>query len=268
MHPEKIIRLGKQLKTENHFFLRFRKCVLLALPRSWKTAKWLIKITVPVSFVVFLLDFTGILSFISAFTSPVFLYLGLSGEAALVFITSIFTNIYSVIAIISMLGLPVREGIILATMCLISHGFIIESAVLRKTGSNLWRMLSLRLIMSFVAALLLNLILPQFEGNVKGGIGQESLEFFPRIYRLVVADGQDDNQNLSVDHFIDDHAKSFRGIWDHAFNNRIIESADEGFWSFTGCFFGLACGQCCWTGLWFCGIDRAGWRRSGYPKAG
>ena len=138
--------------------------------------KWLIKITIPVSFVVFLFDFTGILSFISAFTSPVFLYLGLSGEAALVFITSIFTNIYSVIAIISMLGFPVREGIILATMCLISHGFIIES-VFAKTGSNLWRMLSLRLIMSFVAALLLNLILPQFEGNVRGGIGRRALNF-------------------------------------------------------------------------------------------
>ena len=179
LHPEKIVSLGKQLKTENSFFLRFGQCVLLALPRSWKTAKWLIKITIPVSFVVFLLDFTGILSFISVFTSPVFLYLGLSGEAALVFITSVFTNIYSVIAIISMLGFPVREGIILATMCLISHGFIIESVVLRKTGSNLWRMLSLRLIMSFVAALLLNLILPQFEGNVRGGIGQESLEIFP-----------------------------------------------------------------------------------------
>jgi hypothetical protein len=76
-----------------------------------------------------------------------------------------------------MLGLPVREGIILATMCLISHGFIIESVVLQKTGSNLWWMLSLRLIMSFAAALLLNLILPQFEGTVKGGLVRENLDF-------------------------------------------------------------------------------------------
>ena len=164
-------------KTHGTLFNRLGKCVLLALPRSWKTTKWLIKITIPVSLAVFLLDFTGILETISAYTAPIFQYAGLPGEAALVFITSIFTNIYSVIAIISMLGLPVREGIILATMCLISHGFIIESVVLRKTGSNLWRMLGLRLIMSFVAALLLNLILPQFEGNVTGGIEKENLEF-------------------------------------------------------------------------------------------
>jgi spore maturation protein SpmB len=167
----------KDFNLENLFFKRFRKCVMLALPLSWKTTKWLIKITIPVSFGVFLLDFTGILSAISLYTAPVFEFAGLPGEAALVFITSIFTNIYSVIAIISMLGLPVREGIILATMCLISHGFIIESVVLRKTGSNLWRMLSLRLIMSFVSALLLNLILPQFEGVVKGGLEKESLDF-------------------------------------------------------------------------------------------
>jgi hypothetical protein len=173
--------LTKDLIINHSFIKRFRNCVLLALPRSWKTTKWLIKITIPVSFGVFLLDFTGILSTISLFTAPVFQYAGLPGEAALVFITSIFTNIYSVIAIISMLGLPVREGIILATMCLISHGFIIESVVLRKTGSNLWRMLGLRLIMSFAAALLLNLILPQFEGAVKGGIEKENLDFIQAL---------------------------------------------------------------------------------------
>ncbi len=169
--------LAKNTKIQGSLFNRIRKCVLLALPRSWKTTRWLIKITIPVSLAVFLLDFTGILETISTYTAPVFQYAGLPGEAALVFITSIFTNIYSVIAIISMLGLPVREGIILATMCLISHGFIIESVVLRKTGSNLWRMLALRLIMSFVAALFLNMILPQFEGNVTGGIERENLEF-------------------------------------------------------------------------------------------
>jgi spore maturation protein SpmB len=155
--------------------------MVLALPRSWKTTRWLIKITIPVSFGVFLLDFTGILATISLYTAPVFQYAGLPGEAALVFFTSIFTNIYSVIAIISMLGLPVREGVILATMCLISHGFIIESVVLRKTGSNLWRMLGLRLVMSFVAALLLNLILPQFGGFVRGGIEKEHLQFLPAL---------------------------------------------------------------------------------------
>lgn len=163
----------------NSVFTRLKKCFLLAIPRSWKTTKWLVKITIPVSLAVFLLDYFGILEIISGYVSPVFQYAGLPGEAALVFITSIFTNIYSVVAIISMLGLPVREAIILATMCLISHGFIIESAVLRKTGSNLWRMLGLRLMMSFVAAFLLNLILPQFEGTATGGITKEHLDFLP-----------------------------------------------------------------------------------------
>lgn len=171
----------------NSVFARFKKCFLLAIPRSWKTTKWLVKITIPVSFAVFLLDYFGILEIISGYVAPVFRYAGLPGEAALVFITSIFTNIYSVVAIISMLGLPIREAIILATMCLISHGFIIESAVLRKTGSNIWRMLGLRLMMSFVAAFFLNLILPTFEGIVKGGITKEHLEFLPALAGWAVA---------------------------------------------------------------------------------
>lgn len=139
---------------------RLRLCALMAYPKGLKTAWWLIKITVPVSFGVMLLQYFGLLDLIAGYTGPFFQLLGLPGVAAIVFITSIFTNIYSVVAILAMLHLPMREGIILASMCLISHGFIIESAVLRKTGSSVPRMLLLRLLGSFVVAFLLNQIMP------------------------------------------------------------------------------------------------------------
>jgi hypothetical protein len=85
---------------------------------------------------------------------------GLPGIAAVVLITSIFTNIYSVVAVLTTLNLPMREGMIIATMCLVSHGFIIETAVLKKTGSSAIRMLLLRLSCSFVIGWFLNMILP------------------------------------------------------------------------------------------------------------
>lgn len=140
--------------------IRITESIKKAIPKGLKTAWWLIKITVPVSFAVMLLDFYGILAFIASYTSPVFNLLGLPGVAAVVFITSIFTNIYSVVAILALLGLPLREGTIIATMCLVSHGFLIESAVMKKTGSSVLRMVILRLTGSFAVAALLNLIMP------------------------------------------------------------------------------------------------------------
>ncbi len=142
------------------FTQRLTRCVRTALPKGLKTAWWLIKITVPVSFGVMLLDYFGILNLIAGYTGPFFNLLGLPGVSAIVFITSIFTNIYSVVAILAMLDLPAREGTILATMCLVSHGFLIESAVMRRTGSSIVRMVLLRLCGSFVVAWLLNLAMP------------------------------------------------------------------------------------------------------------
>ena len=125
---------------------RLKQSVTSAFPKGMKTAWWLIKIMVPVSFGVMLLDYFGILTLMAQYTGPVFRHIGLPGISAIVLVTSIFTNVYSVVAVLSMLQLPVREGIILATMCLVSHGFIIETAVMKRTGSSAIGMLLLRLI--------------------------------------------------------------------------------------------------------------------------
>lgn len=125
-----------------------------------KTAWWLIKITVPVSFGVMLLDYFGVLTLMAQYTGPAFRHLGLPGVSAIVLVTSVFTNIYSVVAVLSLLQLPMREGLILASMCLVSHAFPIETTVMKRTGSSVLRMLLLRLAGSFVIGWLLNLVMP------------------------------------------------------------------------------------------------------------
>jgi len=147
-------------RKEFTFFERVRICIKEAVPQGLKTAVWLLKITIPVSFGVMLLDYSGGLEFIAQYTTPLFKLIGLPGVAAIVIITSVFTNIYSVIAVLTALALPVRDGTIIAVMCLISHGFIIETAVLKKTGSSPVRMIFLRLISSFVVGWCLNKIMP------------------------------------------------------------------------------------------------------------
>ncbi len=148
----------------NSKFLNIRtrliRCIKTALPQGMKTVIWLLKLTIPVSFAVFLLDFFGILNVIAGWVAPLFKLIGLSGQASIVLITSFFTNIYSVIAVMTTLGFGFREGTILAVMCLISHALIVETAIQKKTGSSPWRMVFTRLSASFIAAFMLNLILP------------------------------------------------------------------------------------------------------------
>ena len=139
---------------------RLLYCVKTSLPQGTKTAIWLLKLTIPVTFAVFLLDFFGILNVIAGWVAPLFKLIGLSGQVSIVLITSFFTNIYSVIAVMTTLGIGQREGAILAVMCLISHALIVETAIQKRTGSTPWRMVLTRISASFIAAWGLNLLLP------------------------------------------------------------------------------------------------------------
>ena len=54
----------------------------------------------------------------------------------------------------------------MATMCLISHNFVVETIVLQKTGSSAVGMVILRVAGSFVAAIGLNWLLPEMGGKM------------------------------------------------------------------------------------------------------
>ena len=131
------------------------------LRNALKTALWIIRIIIPVSFVVTLLDFYGIIEWISIYTAPLFRLIGLQGNAAIVYFSSLFLPLYAPIAIIATLPLSLREITILALMCLITHNLPIECAVQRRSGTPFWQTLVIRLTFSILGGILLNLILPE-----------------------------------------------------------------------------------------------------------
>jgi len=98
------------------------------------------------------------------FLDPVFVYMGLPGSTAIVFMTSIFLPLYAPLAIITSMSITLRELTILALMCQISHNLPVESAIQAKTGTSFWAMTLLRISMSIVVGFMLNLILPQNMG--------------------------------------------------------------------------------------------------------
>lgn len=160
----KFLAIAVNLKVFIYSFAeRIAECFKQAFPKALKTSLWILKITVPVSFVVSILSYCGTLTLVSDILTPVFQLIGLRGEAAIAFVTGVFLNIYSVIAVLSQLTLTLREVTIIAVMSLIAHNLIVETTVQSHTGSKAWHMVVLRLGMAFVAAFLLNLFLPPLD---------------------------------------------------------------------------------------------------------
>lgn len=142
---------------------RITRCFTSPLKPALKVAIWIISITVPVSFLVFILKFLGWVEIIASFFEPLFSLMNLPGESALVFITSCLLNIYSAIAVIGTLDLSGHATTVLALMCLFSHSLPVEVSVQKKTGTSAILILCLRLSASFFAGGLLNHLLPQTE---------------------------------------------------------------------------------------------------------
>ena len=156
MHNAQCIIPNSSFLTPHSQFL-----IMTILRNALKTALWIIRIIIPVSFVVTLLDFYGVIEWISTYTAPLFQLIGLQGNAAIVYFSSLFLPLYAPIAIIATLPLTLREITILALMCLITHNLPIECAVQRRSGTPFWQTLVIRITFSILGGILLNLILPE-----------------------------------------------------------------------------------------------------------
>ena len=88
---------------------------------------WLFKVMLPISLAVRVLQYVGVIDWLAGYLSPVFSYIGLSGDSAIVFLTSIFLPLYPTIAVMTTLTLTLREATILAVMCLVSHNLPVSA---------------------------------------------------------------------------------------------------------------------------------------------
>ena len=135
-------------------------CVRSATPSALKTIWWLVKIMVSVSFGIMLLQYFGVIAWISELLTPLFSSFGLPGEAALAYVSGYFVNCYTAMAVMSTLSLDMRAATILAVMVLCSHNMIVETTVQAKTGSSALRIVVIRTLSAFMLAFVLNKIMP------------------------------------------------------------------------------------------------------------
>lgn len=142
------------------FTERILSCVRSATPSALKTIWWLTKIMIGVSFAIMLLQYFGVIAWISELLTPLFSSFGLPGEAALAYVSGYFVNCYTAMAVMSTLELSMREATILAVMVLCSHNMIVETTVQAKTGSSAIRIVFIRTLSAFILAFVLNKIMP------------------------------------------------------------------------------------------------------------
>lgn len=142
--------------------LRTRACAVRGFRNGLSTWWWLVKMMLPITFGVALLQWAGAIAAVSEWLTPVFSHIGLNGEGVLTFLTAVSASIYAAIGVMGTLNLDYRSVTIIAVMTLIAHNLIVESVVQRKAGCrSAWGMAALRLAMALLTAWILNRILPE-----------------------------------------------------------------------------------------------------------
>lgn len=158
----------------NAFLHNLRLSVKRAFPSTVKTSFWLLKIMIPVSLCVSLLQYYGVIEIMARYIDPVFRHVGLPGSSAIAFLTGAFVTSYAGMAVMLSMVLTLRQATIISLMICLCHALPMESAVARKTGSSFIRMSLIRIVMAFVCAFYLNAVLP--ENAEPFGIAVHSLQ--------------------------------------------------------------------------------------------
>jgi spore maturation protein SpmB len=123
-----------------------------------KTSVMLLKIIIPVYAGVTILGHTPVIGWISKLFAPVMSFTGLPGEAAIAFVTGAFVSNYAAIGIIIALHLSPWQITTIAVMLNFSHELFVETAVIKKTGINIWPIVAVRLGSAFLVGGLMHIV--------------------------------------------------------------------------------------------------------------
>ena len=131
-----------------------------SLRPALKTTGWLLKIMIPISFAVCLMQFYGVIAWCAQWLNPLFCHIGLPGASSIAFLTGATSTTYAALAVMLSMELTLRQATIIAIMVLICHALPLECTVNKKVGSKPFRMAFLRIGGALLAAVYLNIVLP------------------------------------------------------------------------------------------------------------
>lgn len=126
-----------------------------------KTAFWLLKMMLPITLGVKILQYLGVIEWLAQYLNEVFVYMGLPGASAIAWVTGASVSTYAGLAVMLTMPLTLRQATIIAIMTCLCHSLPMEGAVVSKTGSNFMRMTVIRIVAAFISGVYLNLVLPE-----------------------------------------------------------------------------------------------------------
>jgi hypothetical protein len=137
------------------------------LKDTGSTYLFLLKIMIPISIIVKILEDFGAIEIIGQNLSPAMGIVGLPGDFGLVIATAMIANIYGALIVFFQLSTAntytVAQVTILACMMLIAHTLPIEGRIAQKAGVRLWFTVSFRILGAFAFGIILNFIFTQFK---------------------------------------------------------------------------------------------------------
>ena len=106
------------------------------------------------------MQYYGIIAWCAKWLNPLFCHIGLPGASSIAFLTGATATTYAALAVMMTMQLTLRQATIIAIMVLICHALPLECTVNKKVGSKPFRMALLRIVGAILAAIYLNIILP------------------------------------------------------------------------------------------------------------
>lgn len=140
-----------------------------SIQKSLKVSWTILVIMVPVSLAMTLLQYTGLLKYLSWVLAPVMKLVSLPADASFALIVGALINIYAGIAVMATLGLDAWSINIIAVMMLICHNLVVESAVQSRTGVSGFKMTAFRIIAAIGMGFCVSLLLPVELKNAGSG---------------------------------------------------------------------------------------------------
>lgn len=120
------------------------KSIKTGLIKGFETTWMLAKVIVPVYLIVTILKYTPVLQWITTVFTPFMTIFNLPGEAAIILVLGNFLNIYAAIGAMTAINLSSLEITIIAVMLSFSHSLLIETAVTKKLGISVKKVISIR----------------------------------------------------------------------------------------------------------------------------
>jgi len=118
------------------------------LKETTRSAIGLYKIMIPISIVVKLLQYLGLITVLGDVLAPFMQVIGLPGTCGIIWATTMMTNIYGGMMAFYSLGisssLTTAQVSILCSLMLMAHALPIELQIARKAGCKLWVMFLIR----------------------------------------------------------------------------------------------------------------------------